>query len=182
MKVVILAGGYGTRLAEETSARPKPMVEIGGLPILWHIMKHYYYYGHNDFLIAANFRNKSHLISEFFLNYSTRMNDIKISPFTGNYKFLSSRSEKWDISIIETGAFTETAGRLKRLEQYIDDEIFLATYGDGVSDIDLKNVLEYHNKHGKIATICVTTPVTRFGCLTLDADNAVMNFRETFSG
>lgn len=178
MKTVVLAGGYGTRLAEESSSRPKPMIEIGGMPILWHIMKHYYYYEHREFIIAANFANMGGMISDFFLNYAIRRNDIKVYPHGGEVTYLSNRSEDWIVSIVDTGDKTETAGRLKRLKGLIGTDDFLVTYGDGVSDVDINQVINYHKSHGKVATMCVTNPATRFGCLEASSDGAVSEFVE----
>ena len=170
MKVVILAGGFGTRLYEESQFRPKPMIEIGGLPILWHIMKHYYSYGHKDFYIAANSKNKSQQIIDFFINYRFHRSDISIDYENNNIKFLEDRYEKWKVNIIETGENTETAGRIKRLEKYLMNEPFLCTYGDGVSNLNIDNLIKFHKEKGLTATLTSANPPSRFGCLKIKDD------------
>ena len=177
MKVVILAGGFGTRLYEESQFKPKPMIEIGGLPILWHIMKHYYFYGHNEFYIAANSDNKSQLIVDFFLNYRYHCSDLSIDFEKDKVEIINDRYEKWKVNIIETGTCTETAGRIKRLEKYIGNETFMCTYGDGVSNLNLKKLLEFHNNKGLIATLTSSNPPSRFGCLNVN-DDKVTEFIE----
>ena len=178
MKTVILAGGYGTRIAEESVTRPKPMIDIGGMPIIWHIMKHYYHFGHKEFIIAANFKNKGYMFSEFFKNYSLYQNDIHVSTKDAKIEFLSNRCEDWSVSIIDTGDVTETAGRIKRLRHLLDGDDFLVTYGDGVSDININKVIDFHKSHGKCATMCVTSPTTRFGSPTISSNGLVTSFAE----
>ena len=170
MKVVILAGGFGTRLYEESQYRPKPMIEIGGLPILWHIMKHYYSYGHKDFYIAANAKNKSQQIIDFFLNYRYHRSDLSFDFGNDEIKIINNRYEDWKVNIIETGSKTETAGRIKRLEKYLNNETFLCTYGDGVSNLNIDNLIEFHKSHSMTATLTSSKPASRFGCLKISND------------
>jgi glucose-1-phosphate cytidylyltransferase len=175
MKVVILAGGLGTRLSEETEVRPKPMVEIGGLPILWHIMKIYGHYGFKDFIIALGYRGDH--IKRFFLDYRTLGSDLSIPLRTGKVHWSGEVPEEWNISLIETGLQTMTGGRVKRLLNLIGDETFLMAYGDGVADIDVNQVIEFHRSHGKLATMAAVRPPARFGELTL-SDGKVSRFAE----
>ena len=179
MKTVILAGGLGTRLAEETSARPKPMVEIGGKPILWHIMKHYGHYGFNNFAIALGY--KSEVIKDYFLNYYTLNSDITVNLKTGDVTAHDSHREDWVVHLVETGLHTQTGGRIKRLKPWIGSETFMLTYGDGVSDVDVRELVAFHRQHGKIATITAVRPPARFGDLTLDGDQ-VAQFAEKPQG
>ena len=169
MKVVILAGGFGTRLAEETDRIPKPMVEIGGKPILWHIMKIYSHWGFNEFVIAAGY--KAEVIKEYFLNYYALNSDITVNLSTGEVSFFGGRKkENWIVHIIDTGLYTNTGGRVKRLEKFIGRQRFMLTYGDGVANINIKKLLEFHEKVGKIATITAVRPPARFGGIIFDGD------------
>jgi len=175
MKVVILCGGFGTRLAEETDKIPKPMVRIGKMPILWHIMKIYDYYGFNDFYLTLGY--KSEVIKEFFLNYHLLSDDLVINTKSGDIIKYSSFSEDWNVHLIYTGHNTMTGGRVKRLERFLKDETFMMTYGDGVSNINLKKALEFHRSHGKLATVTAVKPRTRFGELT-ESNGKVTHFSE----
>lgn len=166
MKVVLLAGGYGTRISEETDLKPKPMVEIGGKPILWHIMKMYSNYGHNEFIILLGY--KSYYIKEYFANYFLHQNDITIDLKTNQMKVHNNESEPWTVSLIETGMDTMTGGRIKRAQSYIGNDTFLLTYGDGVADIDINATIKTHKKHGKTLTITAIQPEARFGNLDID--------------
>lgn len=178
MKVVILAGGYGTRISEESQFRPKPMVEIGNKPILWHIMKEYSYYGFNEFIICAGY--KQHIIKEWFSNYFLYNSDITFD-FTGkknNMIIHHQHCEPWKVTVVDTGLDTMTGGRIKRVQQYIGNETFMMTYGDGVCDVNLKKLLEFHNTHGKIATLTAVMLEQQKGILDIGGDNAVKSFRE----
>lgn len=182
MKVVILAGGKGTRISEESQYRPKPMVEIGGRPILWHIMNIYSSYGFNDFVICAGY--KQEIIKEYFLNYylyndDLYKNDVVLDFSNTSKSFkLNDNVEPWKITIVDTGLETMTGGRIKRIKKYIGNEPFLLTYGDGVSDIDIKELIKYHNKNNKIVTLTAVTIPQRYGVLDLDENNIVKSFRE----
>ena len=151
MKAVILAGGLGTRIAEESDTKPKPMVEVGGRPLLWHIMKIYAHHGINDFVICLGY--KGYVIKEFFFNYYRHMSDMRIDLSTGDHQILDSQAEDWRITLVDTGADTMTGGRLKRVAKYLDDETFCLTYGDGLSDVDIGAELAFHRTHGKLATV-----------------------------
>jgi glucose-1-phosphate cytidylyltransferase len=175
MKVIILAGGLGTRLAEETSARPKPMVEIGGKPILWHIMQLYASHGFNDFLIACGY--KGEMIKEYFHNYLVHNSDLFLNLKDGYCKVANSTVPDWQIGLIDTGLNTLTGGRVRRLQNLLDNQTFLVTYGDGLADIDLKALLKFHRSHGKIATVTAVSPIARFGSLELNGD-CVARFAE----
>ena len=173
MKVVILAGGYGTRISEESHLRPKPMIEIGGNPILWHIMKHYSHYGFNEFIICCGY--KGYMIKEYFADYYLHRSDITFD-FTENNKMTihSNVAEPWKVTLVDTGIDTMTGGRLKRVQKYIGDETFMLTYGDGVSDINITNLLEFHKQNNKIATLTAIQPGGRFGVLDIDDDNTTI--------
>ncbi|PJI41932.1 glucose-1-phosphate cytidylyltransferase [Ferrovibrio sp.] len=176
MKAVILAGGYGTRITEESVLRPKPMVEIGGRPILWHIMKIYAAHGITDFIICLGY--KGYVIKEYFANYVLHAADVTIDLAQNKLEYLSGAPEPWKVTLVETGEATETGGRLKRVTRWLqDDDTFCLTYGDGVSDIDITASLAFHRQHGKLATMAAVTPPGRFGALTMDADS-VTGFRE----
>ena len=175
MKIVILAGGYGTRLAEYTDRVPKPMVNIGGKPILWHIMKSYAKYGFNDFIIALGY--KSEIIKEYFLNYNKLNSNFSIELKSNKLIEHSNHTEDWKVTLVDTGLDTMTGGRLKRLRKYLGKEPFFATYGDGLSNINFKELLQFHNGHGKLATVSAVRPVARFGLLSLDK-NMVSKFEE----
>ena len=176
MKVVILAGGLGTRIREETEFIPKPMVEIGGKPILWHIMKTYFHWGHSEFIICAGY--KQHVIKDFFSNYMLRNSDVTFDfEKEGEITIHRSYAEPWKVTVVNTGYETLTAGRLKKIQSYLNGESFLLTYGDGVSDVNVNDVIKFHESHGKICTITAVQPEGRFGALSLDGDK-VLSFRE----
>jgi glucose-1-phosphate cytidylyltransferase len=175
MKVVILAGGLGTRLTEETEVRPKPMVEIGGRPILWHIMKHYAHYGFKEFFIALGY--KGELIKRYFLDYYTLNGSMTINLSRGDVQMHSKECEDWIVHLIETGLHTTTGGRVKRLELWLKTGTFMVTYGDGVSDVDLYDLLRFHQSHGRLATVTAVRPPARFGGLIFDGD-LVAEFKE----
>ena len=177
MKTVILAGGLGTRIANENDLRPKPMVEIGGQPILWHIMKYYSHYGHNDFIICCGYMG--HMIKEYFSDYYLHRSDITFD-FTDENRMTvhSNVAEPWKVTLVDTGLQTQTGGRIKRVNVYIGNEPFLLTYGDGVSDIDLNKLIKYHNDQGCNVTISAIQPGGRFGVLDFDTRGAVSGFRE----
>lgn len=176
MKVVILAGGKGTRISEESHLRPKPMIEIGGKPILWHIMKLYSYYGLNDFIICCGY--KGQMIKEFFLHYYTYQSDSTFRLKDKSVEVHKSVVEPWKVTLANTGLDTLTAGRILKIREYIDGDEFLLTYGDGVSDVDISSLIEFHRRQGKIATITATQPSGRFGALKIDDANRVMGFKE----
>lgn len=175
MKVVLLAGGLGTRLAEETSLRPKPMVEIGAKPILWHIMSIYARYGHKDFLVACGY--KGEVIKEYFRNYVLINSDLFLSLQDGSTRVANSVTPDWEVGLIDTGANTLTGGRLRRLKDYLGNELFMVTYGDGLADVDITALLDFHRRHGKLATVTAVSPVARFGSLQMQGD-AVRQFAE----
>jgi len=176
MKCVILAGGMGTRLAEETSVRPKPMVEIGGRPILWHIMKIYSAHGVNEFVLCLGY--KGYYIKEFFSNYFLHMSDVTFDMRTDSMEVHRQNAEPWRVTLVDTGDATQTGGRLKRVMDHLaEEDVFALTYGDGVSDIDLTAQLAFHRAHGKLATVAAVRPTTRFGAMTLEGD-AVTSFAE----
>ena len=168
MKVVILAGGLGSRLAEETEVRPKPMVEIGGRPILWHIMKHYTYYGFKEFFIALGY--KGEVIKRYFLDYYTLDGSMTINLSNGDVQAHNKECEDWIVHLIDTGLHTLTGGRIKRLEPWLKDETFMVTYGDGMSDVNLHDLLRFHRSHGRLATVTAVRPPARFGGLIFDGD------------
>jgi glucose-1-phosphate cytidylyltransferase len=175
MKVVILAGGMGSRLAEETEVKPKPMVEIGGRPILWHIMKHYAHYGFKEFFIALGY--KSEIIKRYFLDYYSLNGSMTINLASGEVQTRDKECEDWVVHLIDTGLHTLTGGRVKRLQPWLDKETFMVTYGDGVSDIDLRDLLRFHRSHGRLATVTAVRPPARFGGLVFDGD-LVSDFTE----
>lgn len=177
MKVVILAGGYGTRISEESHLVPKPMIEIGGKPILWHIMKEYSYYGFNEFIICCGYMQN--VIKQWFADYYLYNSDVTFD-FTDNNKMTihNNVAEPWKVTIVDTGLATMTGGRIKRIQKYIGDETFMLTYGDGVSDIDIRELLEFHQSHGKIATLTAASMEQRFGVLDIRDDNRITSFRE----
>lgn len=180
MKVVIFAGGLGTRLMEETEARPKPMVEIGGKPILWHIMKIYEHYGFNDFIICLGY--KAQMIKEYFLNYYLYNSDVTIELDKNRVEVHYSHTESFKITLIDTGLNTNTAGRLKRVQKYIGDETFMLTYGDGVSNVNLQELLKFHQAHGKLATLTSVQIPGRFGNLETTDSGVVKQFQEKPEG
>ena len=175
MKCVILAGGFGTRLSEETNLLPKPMIEIGEKPIIWHIMKHYSVYGIKEFIICAGY--KANIIKNYFLNYKANNSSLHIDLSSNEVIFETKHEENWKVSIVDTGLETNTAGRLKLIQNYIDDESFLMTYGDGVGDVNIKELIKFHNNHGKLVTLTATIPEGRFGAISLD-DNKVKSIKE----
>lgn len=175
MKVVILAGGRGTRISEESIVKPKPMVEIGDNPILWHIMKIYSYYGFHDFIICCGY--KGHMIKEYFTDYYIHQSDITVDLEDNTVQIHKSKAEPWKITMVNTGLDTNTAGRVLKVRKYLGDEPFMMTYGDGVSDVDIAKLVEFHQSHGKIATVTAAKPAGRFGAINL-AGNKVDSFRE----
>ncbi|MHB1696723.1 MAG: glucose-1-phosphate cytidylyltransferase [bacterium] len=180
MKVLILAGGYGTRLAEETELRPKPMVEIGQRPVLWHIMKIYSHYGFNDFVICLGY--KGYLIKEYFANYFLHQNDVTIDIKNNRMEIHNNLSEPWKVTLIETGLNVMTGSRVKKAQKYIGDEAFMLTYGDGVADVDINNLLRFHKVHGKAVTVTAVQPEGRFGTLNIKGENIVSAFIEKPKG
>lgn len=177
MKVVLLAGGFGSRISEESHLRPKPMIEIGGMPILWHIMKTYSYYGFNEFIICAGY--KQHIIKEYFADYYLHTSDITFDFANNNDVIVHNNvAEPWKVTIVDTGLNTLTGGRVKRVQKYIGNETFMLTYGDAVSDVDIKKLLEFHNKNGKLATLTAVQPGGRFGTLDIRQDSTIAKFAE----
>ena len=178
MKVVILAGGLGTRISEESQFRPKPMIEIGGQPILWHIMKEYSYYGFHDFIVCAGY--KQHIIKEWFYNYFLHNSDVTFDYTSGGNEMRIHKTsvESWKVTIADTGKNTMTGGRIKRIQPYIGRERFMMTYGDGVCDVDIQKLLEFHAAHGKTATLTSVILEQQKGILDISGDNAVRSFRE----
>lgn len=177
MKVVILAGGYGTRISEESHLKPKPMVEVGDKPILWHIMKEYSHYGFNDFVICCGY--KQHVIKEWFADYYLYNSDVTFDFANDNKMTIHQNvAEPWKVTLVDTGTDTMTGGRVKRVQKYIGDETFMLTYGDAVCNIDINALLEFHKSHGKIATITAASVGQRFGVLTIDQDESITAFRE----
>jgi glucose-1-phosphate cytidylyltransferase len=180
MKVVILAGGFGTRISEETYLKPKPMIEIGDKPILWHIMKLYSSYGFNDFIICLGY--KSQVIKEYFSNYNLNHSDVTFD-FQNNKSIIhQSFTEPWKVTLADTGLNTLTGGRIKKIQDYIGNNPFMLTYGDGVGDINVKQLVEFHQSHGKLATVTATQPKGRFGALSLSPDQKVEKFQEKLQG
>ena len=181
MKVVILAGGFGTRLSEETVNIPKPMVEIGGNPILWHIMKFYSHYGFNDFIICLGY--KGHLIKEYFANYFLYGSDVTFDFKNGGERIIhNNTSEAWRVTLVDTGLYTMTGGRVKRIQRYIGNETFMLTYGDGVANVNLTELTNYHKKMGKYATLTAVQPSGKFGALSLSEDGLISSFIEKPAG
>lgn len=180
MKVVILAGGRGTRLSEETINIPKPMVEIGGKPMLWHIMKIYSHYGFNDFIICLGY--KGNLVKEYFYHYFINSSDITIDLSKNRMNVIGSKVEPWKVKLIDTGLDTMTGGRIKRIEKYVDKQTFMLTYGDGIGDVNIKECLDFHKKHGKFATITAVQQAGRFGALNIENSGKVKSFLEKPKG
>ncbi len=176
MKVVILAGGLGTRLMEETEMRPKPMVEIGGRPILWHVMKIYESFGFNDFIICLGY--KGQMIKDYFLNYYLYNSDLTVDVNNGNIEILRSGQEKFKITLVDTGLLTNTAGRIKKIEKYLNNETFLMTYSDGLANISIPDLIQFHKKSNKIATLTTVQLPGRFGNITFDTEGIVNHFYE----
>ena len=176
MKALILAGGFGTRLSEETGLRPKPMVEIGGKPILWHVMKTYSYHGINDFVILLGY--KGYYIKEYFSNYFLHQSDVTIDTSNGDMEIHNNSSEPWKVTLLDTGLNAMTGARIKKAKAHIDNKPFMLTYGDGVADINIKEMHKFHQQHGKLITITSAQPEGRFGALNVGKDNQVIEFKE----
>jgi len=180
MKALILAGGFGTRLSEETDIKPKPMVEVGGKPILWHIMKTYSHYGINDFVILLGY--KGYYIKEYFANYFLHQSDVTIDMSNGDMEVHSNSSEPWKVTLLDTGLNAMTGARIKKAKAHIGNEPFMLTYGDGVADIDIQEVLAFHQQHGKLMTMTSTQPEGRFGALNINENDKVATFEEKPKG
>lgn len=180
MKVVLLAGGLGTRLSEETVVKPKPMVEIGGMPILWHIMKIYSTYGFNDFIVCLGY--KGYVIKEYFANYFLHRSDVTIDLKDNSIKVHDSQAEPWKVTLVDTGNESMTGGRIKRIQPHIGNEPFMLTYGDGVGTVDIKALAEFHKSHGKYCTVTSVQPQGRFGALNILEDSTVHSFMEKPKG
>ena len=180
MKALILAGGLGTRLSEETVLKPKPMVEVGDKPILWHIMKIYSHYGINEFVILLGY--KGNIVKEFFSNYFFHQSDMTINTSTGEMKTHSNIQENWKVTLLDTGLNTQTGSRIKKAKKFIDNKTFLLTYGDGVGDINIKDTIKFHQKHGKLMTMTSAQPAGRFGSLNANKKNMVTTFNEKPQG
>ena len=181
MTVVLLAGGYGTRISEESQFKPKPMIEIGGMPILWHIMKEYSFYGFNEFIICAGY--KQHVIKEWFADYFLHTSDITFDFTRGNKIIVHNQhSEPWKVTVVDTGLDTMTGGRIKRIQPYVGEEPFMMTYGDGVCDVNIEELVRFHESHGKIATLTAVMMEQQKGVLDIGGDNAVHAFREKNAG
>ncbi len=180
MKVVLLAGGAGRRISEESDYIPKPMIEIGGMPILWHIMKEYSFYGYNDFIICGGY--KQYIIKKWFADYIYYTSDMEFDLKDGSYLAINDHNnEPWTVKVIDTGEKTMTGGRLKRVQEYIGNEMFMLTYGDGVCDVNIRDLVDYHKKHGKIATLTSVIQKQSKGALDIAGDNSVRSFREKHS-
>jgi len=180
MKVLILAGGLGTRLSEETDLKPKPMVEIGGRPILWHILKIYSYYGFNEFIILCGY--KGYMIKEFFANYYRHQSDLTIDLTNNSINYHKNKAEPWKVTLIDTGLETMTGSRIKKVRDYVGNEPFMLTYGDGVSDVNINELVVYHKKHGKAITMTSVQPEGRYGSLVVDDKQKVLSFQEKPKG
>lgn len=176
MKVVLLAGGLGTRISEESHLKPKPMIEIGGKPILWHIMKLYSHYGFNDFVICAGY--KQHVIKEFFADYFLHSSDVTFDLQSNSMQVHDNFAEPWKVTVVDTGLSTMTGGRIKRIAKHIGDEPFMLTYGDGVADVNISELVAYHKSHGKLCTMTATNDGQRFGVLDIKDNNQISGFRE----
>ncbi len=181
MKVVLLAGGFGTRFSEQSEFKPKPMIEVGGMPIIWHIMKGYSYYGYNEFVICAGY--KQHVIKEWFADYFLHTSDITFDFTEGNRILVHNQhTEPWKVTVVDTGLNTLTGGRIKRIQPYIGNDTFMMTYGDAVCDVDVHKLVEFHRSHGKIATLTSVQQKQQKGVLSIGGDNAVHSFREKSNG
>ena len=178
MKVVLLAGGFGSRISEESQFKPKPLIDIGGMPILWHIMKEYAYYGHTDFIVCAGY--KQQVMKQWFADYFLRTSDVTFDYHDGKNEMIvhESHAEPWCVTVVDTGLNTMTGGRIKRIQKYINGEPFLMTYGDGVCDVNINKLIDYHKGHGKIATLTAVLQDQSKGVLDIGGDNAVKSFRE----
>lgn len=178
MKAVFLAGGFGSRISEESQFKPKPMIDIGGMPILWHIMKEYAWYGHTDFIICAGY--KQQVIKQWFADYFLRSSDVTFDYHDGKNEMIvhESHAEPWRVTVVDTGLHTMTGGRIKRIQKYVGNEPFFMTYGDGVCDVDINKLLAFHQQHGKIATLTAVLEDQSKGVLDIGGDNAVKSFRE----
>lgn len=176
MKVVILAGGLGTRISEESEFRPKPMIEIGGKPILWHIMKIYSHYGFNDFVICCGY--KGYVIKDYFYHYYMHQADMTIDLGANTMEYHNSTAEPWKVTLVDTGLNTMTGGRIKRVQKYVGNEAFLLTYGDGISDVDIHALIDFHKKNGRAVTLTSVQPSGKFGALDIATDNGVRSFKE----
>ena len=177
MKVILLAGGYGTRISEESHLKPKPMIEIGDMPILWHVMKSYSHFGYNDFVICCGY--KAYMIKEYFANYFLHRSDVTFDFANDNHITIHNNvAEPWKVTLVDTGLTTMTGGRVKRIKKFVGDEPFLLTYGDGVSDININDLIQYHKAHGKQATITAIQPGGRFGMLEIDSESTIRSFKE----
>lgn len=176
MKVVILAGGFGTRISEESHLKPKPMIEIGGKPVLWHIMKIYSHYGFNEFVICLGY--KGYVIKEFFANYFLHCSDVTIDMASNSMEIHDSKAEPWKVTLVDTGLNTSTGGRVRRIRDYVCGKSFMLTYGDGLADINIAELVETHRANRKLATITAVQPPGRFGALDLSGDDLVQNFKE----
>lgn len=181
MKVVILAGGYGTRISEESVTKPKPLIEIGEFPIIWHIMKIYSSFGYNEFIVCLGY--KSHKIKDYFLNYFLYKSDVTVDFTKKNQHIVHEHSaEPWKVTLANTGLDTMTGGRVKQIQKYVGNEPFMLTYGDGVANINIKKLVDFHKNHGKLATVTATQPTGRFGSLNISKDNGVEVFQEKLKG
>ena len=180
MKAVILAGGYGTRISEKSHLKPKPMIEIGNKPILWHIMKTYSHYGINEFIICCGY--KGHVIKEYFLNYYKQMSDMTINLINNVIEYHKNEVETWKITLVNTGIKTMTGGRIKRVKDYIKNEPFMLTYGDGVADVNLSDLLKFHQDHGKLMTLTSVQPEARFGVISSNEKGLIEKFKEKPKG
>lgn len=176
MKVVILAGGLGTRISEESHLKPKPMIEIGGMPILWHIMKEYSYYGFNEFIVCLGY--KQHVVKEFFADYFLHTSDVTFNLANNEMTVHNNYAEPWKVTLVDTGLKTMTGGRIARIQEYVKGEAFMLTYGDGVADIDIRKLLEFHRSHGKTGTLTAIEIDQRFGVLGVDDENSIHTFSE----
>jgi glucose-1-phosphate cytidylyltransferase len=180
MKVVILAGGLGTRISEESDFKPKPMIEIGGKPILWHIMKTYSHYGFNDFIVCCGY--KSYVIKDYFHHYYMHQSDMTIDLGANTIEYCNSSAEPWRVTLVDTGLNTMTGGRIKRIQRYVGGEAFMLTYGDGVSDVDIAKLLDFHKKSGRMATLTAVQTLGRFGALEIKSGDAIASFIEKPKG
>lgn len=180
MKVVILAGGFGTRLSEETDLKPKPMAEVGGRPLLWHIMKIYSQYGFNDFIICLGY--KGYMIKEYFANYFLHQSDVTIELCKNKIEIHQHYCEPWKVTLIDTGLNTQTGGRIKRIQKYVGNKTFMLTYGDGLTDLNIKNLIEFHKKNRKYVTLTAVQPAGKFGALKISESSLVTKFQEKLRG